>query len=480
MTLKEGESTGSGFVVHEDGIVVTNHHVMDGAIKATVLFANDLELPVEGHYVMDKGHDVAVIKVDTGGKKLPAVDLASRSPRKGEKVVAFGAPVGLSFSSTNGIVSAVRSESDMANSFGKDKFLGTWVQTNAPISPGNSGGPLVNMYGEVVAANTITITTGQKLNFGISSLDISKAVAGRSPNLTKLDQLAKVTTVAAASNDKKVEFVDSGLPQVDEATRKKFDELVEVVEPAVVRINVLMNTGGKGGSGFVVHEDGIIITYYHVISEGVKSSVVFANDEAFNVTGFLAVDLARNVAVIQIDGKGKKFPVVKLSNKLPRKGDRVINFGTPLGLDFTTSDGIVSAVRSQEEMAEVAGITNLKGTWIQSDAAISSGSSGGPMVNMYGEVVAANTMHRTDGQSLNFGISGIDINSVVAGRTKTPKEISEKNLPKFRQEYASPGGSNKIDAVGTERGNKLLSEMKEITFVVAANAIDPTGRIAFF
>ena len=99
---------------------------------------------------------------------------------------------------------------------------------------------------------------------------------------------------------------------------------------------------------------------------------------------------------------------------------------------------------------------------------------------MYGEVVAANTMHRTDGQALNFGISGIDINTVVARRTETAKAIAEKDLPKFRKEYATPGGSNKIDAVGTERGNKLLSEMKEITFLVAANAIDPTGRIAFF
>ena len=238
--------------------------------------------------------------------------------------------------------------------------------------------------------------------------------------------------------------------------------------------------GGVGGSGFVVHEDGIVVTNYHVMEEGIKSSVVFANDEEYMVQGILALDGLRDVAVLQIDTRGKKLPVVKLANKLPRKGEKIVNFGTPLGLDFTTSNGIISAIRSQEQMAEVAGITNLRGNWIQTDAAISSGSSGGPMVNMYGEVVAANTMQRLDGQSLNFGISSIDINNVVAKRTKTPKELGKGVVPLFRKQFASPGGTGLVDAAGTKRGNMLLAEMKEITFVVAANAIDPTGRIAFF
>ena len=180
-----GDCTGSGFVVGEDGIVVTNNHVIRGAKTASVTFTDDHEADVSGVLFRDPERDIAILKI-VGSDRFPSSALASEMPKKGETVVAFGAPQGLSFSVTDGIVSAIRPGDEFEAIFG-EKWLGTWIQTSAPISTGNSGGPLVNLRGEVIGANTCMFTEGQNLNFAISSLDIKAALDGaKSAELTKL------------------------------------------------------------------------------------------------------------------------------------------------------------------------------------------------------------------------------------------------------------------------------------------------------
>jgi hypothetical protein len=97
-------------------------------------------------------------------------------PPKGTAVVSFGAPHGLSFTTTSGNISALRPAEEMQETFGQD-FEGNWIQTDTAISPGNSGGPLVNHFGEVVAMNTMQLTVGQNLNFAMSSIDVAEAVS---------------------------------------------------------------------------------------------------------------------------------------------------------------------------------------------------------------------------------------------------------------------------------------------------------------
>ncbi|NOY41070.1 MAG: trypsin-like serine protease [Planctomycetes bacterium] len=181
---KHGESIGSGFVVDSTGIVVTNHHVIAGASSAEVSFQNKKTAKVLGTLYLDKSRDIAVLKID--GNAYSALRLAGELPLKGASVTAFGAPVGLSFSATEGIVSAVREIEELKEY--TSKMAGTWIQTSTPISPGNSGGPLVNNKGEVVGANTMGMVIGQNLNFAISSIDIAEAVkASQQLSLVKLD-----------------------------------------------------------------------------------------------------------------------------------------------------------------------------------------------------------------------------------------------------------------------------------------------------
>jgi S1-C subfamily serine protease len=167
----ESKGVGSGYVVAEDGTIATNYHVIVGATAATAVFKNGDKFDVQGTVFLDPKRDIAILKIDK--QSLTPLPLAEKLPRQGDTVAAYGAPVGLSFSVSEGIVSAVRDGKELSDD---DPLPGKWIQTTAPISPGNSGGPLVNHDGQVVAMNTMVLLIGQNLNFAISSVDVADAL----------------------------------------------------------------------------------------------------------------------------------------------------------------------------------------------------------------------------------------------------------------------------------------------------------------
>lgn len=149
---------GSGFLVSADGRVVTNHHVIGGAASATVKLNNGAFFPVEGIIADDPDHDLALIKVP--GKNLPYLNLAdSDTASAGQHVLAIGSPLGLENSVSDGIVSGFR----------KDDRGTNWIQTTAPASHGNSGGPLLVMDGKVIGVLTWKVGEGENLNFAAPS-----------------------------------------------------------------------------------------------------------------------------------------------------------------------------------------------------------------------------------------------------------------------------------------------------------------------
>ncbi|MBE7702375.1 trypsin-like peptidase domain-containing protein [Oerskovia sp. Sa1BUA8] len=149
----DGVSTGSGFVIREDGYILTNNHVVAGGAdggEVTVLFADGSERPatVVGR---TPDYDLAVVKVDESGLK-PLVLGDSDGVVVGDPVVAIGAPLGLNGTVTTGIVSALHRPVAAGDS-AETAFIDA-IQTDAAINPGNSGGPLVNGAGEVVGVNS--------------------------------------------------------------------------------------------------------------------------------------------------------------------------------------------------------------------------------------------------------------------------------------------------------------------------------------
>lgn len=170
VTSGNEESLGSGFVVDNQGTLVTNCHVLAGANRAMAFFPDGRSCLIIGTLHIDESRDIVVARIsDT---TAPPLAVASSLPRKGEQVTALGAPHGLSFTATNGIISALRPGAEL----GPDQ-KGTWIQVDAALSPGNSGGPLINDAGEVVGMSTLASQgSAQNLNFGISSADIRNAI----------------------------------------------------------------------------------------------------------------------------------------------------------------------------------------------------------------------------------------------------------------------------------------------------------------
>jgi serine protease Do len=144
---------GSGVIISPDGYIVTNNHVIDGAVDIRVTMTNRRILPAK-LIGADPLTDLAVIKIEGGN--LPSVPLGdSTQLHPGQTVLAFGNPLGFRFTVTRGIVSAL----NRPNPFAADRRApGQFIQTDAAINPGNSGGPLVNAHGEVVGINTFLVS----------------------------------------------------------------------------------------------------------------------------------------------------------------------------------------------------------------------------------------------------------------------------------------------------------------------------------
>lgn len=146
-----GSGAGSGVVLREDGYVLTNAHVVDGAstVDVTLPDGTTHEAEVVG---ADSASDLAVVHTD-GADALPVPDFASTAPRVGDTAVAIGSPFGLEGSVTSGVVSALNRSLP-----GSNGGLVDMIQTDAAINPGNSGGALVDGEGEVMGINTAILS----------------------------------------------------------------------------------------------------------------------------------------------------------------------------------------------------------------------------------------------------------------------------------------------------------------------------------
>lgn len=169
-------STGTGVVLSADGYLVTNYHVISGAGEITVLLTDDRKFTARS-VGYDAVSDLAVLRIDC--QDLPAASFGdSSSLRVGDTVVAIGDPLGVEFRGTytNGIVSAINRDVEVN---GRTMTL---IQTNAALNSGNSGGPLINCYGQVIGINTMKIgaftdNAGvEGLGFAIPSTQVKEIV----------------------------------------------------------------------------------------------------------------------------------------------------------------------------------------------------------------------------------------------------------------------------------------------------------------
>ena len=177
--LKNERGLGSGFVLDNNGLVITNRHVVSGGDKEFQLVSEG-GIKAEGKVIyVDRKLDFALLRSNGLKDTKPLPICYASYPTPGQSVVALGSPEGLAGTVTRGIVSAVRYPTGDLEGVAPNYV--TLIQTDASISPGNSGGPLVNNKGEVIGINTFNIDYGrsQNLNFAVSMVDVLKALEVR-------------------------------------------------------------------------------------------------------------------------------------------------------------------------------------------------------------------------------------------------------------------------------------------------------------
>ena len=248
----------------------------------------------------------------------------------------------------------------------------------------------------------------------------AKALADEQLNQRRLDQAAE-RPIVHWGEAKPTAMLDRRDPLDNLA------DLVELVEPSVIRINTFSNQSKGTASGFVVDPSGIIVTNYHVLKDVEIAHVVFHDSRFESIEGYLHISPERDLALLKITTEMGQIRPLALAPTQPRKGEEVAAFGAPLGLSFSTTRGIISGIRSRTEMIS-AGLT-LNVQWIQTDASISVGNSGGPLVNMRGEVVGVNTVtSRGSAHNLNFAISADDVRKVLGHASRVPIPLGKAGL----------------------------------------------------
>ena len=160
------QSVGSGVAVAENGYVLTNNHVVEGANSITVYYANK----TSGKATLiwnDPAMDLAIIKTNINMPYLKTGD--SNLVEAGQDVIAVGTPLTLQFKHTvtKGIISAKNRTIEISNEDGTTSYLQNLFQHDASINPGNSGGPLINSNGEVIGINTLKVSEAEGIGFAI-------------------------------------------------------------------------------------------------------------------------------------------------------------------------------------------------------------------------------------------------------------------------------------------------------------------------
>ncbi len=211
------------------------------------------------------------------------------------------------------------------------------------------------------------------------------------------------------------------MPKQKEESTESLPSIVKRIAPSTVIVFAYDNKGEflKLGSGFFISQNGDIITNYHVLQGASSAEVKTSDGKTYPITHIVAIDKQSDIIRLSVDIPSKYVHSLSLSETVPEVGERILVYGSPLGLEKTVSDGIVSAIR------EVPGYGKL----IQITAPISPGSSGSPVLNMKGEVIGVATFQMVEGQNLNFAIPSeriASLNLIEEEKTFTTEELFEQ------------------------------------------------------
>lgn len=241
------------------------------------------------------------------------------------------------------------------------------------------------------------------------------------------------------------------------SAQQNIPSLIKKVQPSVVLITAYDTIGNKSsqGSGFFISQKGEVITNWHVVSDTTFAMVKTTTGAIYEVIGVKAKDEKRDIVKLVLAAKDISFSYLRLSPSLPSVGEQILVIGSPHGLESTVSDGLVSGLRKIPDIGNV----------IQISAPISQGSSGGPVINLKGEVVGIASFQLIEGQNLNFAYSAKDIAQLFTSdsQTITPLSLIDTYESRFKaaNRYVQIAMSPMVDSILNEVSKKLPVEKRD-------------------
>ena len=208
------------------------------------------------------------------------------------------------------------------------------------------------------------------------------------------------------------------VPELDKAIDAVEDRAMAIVDPASIvetaEKSVLLVRTSKGtGTGFVVG-DGLVATNFHVVKEG-REVELQQGEKTWPCNAAVFADQSRDLVILKVPELG--LPAMSICDRQPKKGDTVIVLGNPKGLASTVTQGVISGFRSGEDLNELDRTKQLAGEWIQIDAAVNSGNSGGPVFDQNGSVVGVATSSLTNSENINFALSYADLRRALVSHS---------------------------------------------------------------
>ena len=207
---------------------------------------------------------------------------------------------------------------------------------------------------------------------------------------------------------------------------------------------VVVKTSSGMGSGFFINSQGYIVTNKHVLADAGNAEIKTATGNIYKINSILAEDYDGDLVIASSEAPGSESVPVILSASLPEVGEKIIVIGNPLGLEQTVSDGIVSAIRSNQQSIK----------FIQITAPVSMGNSGGPLLNMRGEVIGVATFQYRQGQNLNFCVAAERVTGLQSGTTLQAGQSSDGSFksPQQRDVYCYADSQGKVFFVDWQTG----------------------------
>ena len=447
---------GSGFFVSPN-LIVTNFHVIEGAsVIAYKRVGQGQFHSIKSIRDVEPTYDLAILEVPST-QVLPLYFGDSDTVKKGETVYVVGNPHGLEGTFSDGTLSAIRRD-----------YTIDLLQITAPISPGSSGGPVLNGRGEVIGVATLgsVIADAQNLNFAIPSnylktmlrklgvrlppkpqsdngaskrrneekaqadaeraIDETRKVEAEATKVEREAERAKAEKVkmeARRAEDERAK-PDTETPKMEKAkVSNPKTGMIDRLQAATVHIYGRDRNGNEGrlGSGFFVHTNQVA-TDFHVVHgstlKGVKPvGQGTQSADALLVAHLLKTDKARHLAILQVE-KADVQP-------LPLGNSEEVDIGEKISLMEDSARGEVSE-------GTISDLLDKEGVrYFQFDAPVSPGGSGGPIVNSRGEVVAVTTLKVPElSGTLKYAIPAIYLKGLLAGKGDPPTLTPRPDEPK--------------------------------------------------